>query len=75
MIVPHDRSESSLAFQHWVVDLGLSIPPSKIWEKTMALGAAAATASATANAGTNGEKVYQYSNLHMSLNYVCIREQ
>ena len=27
--------------QRWVVDLGLSIPQSKIWEKTMALGMAA----------------------------------
>ncbi len=24
--------------QQWVVDLGLSIPQSKIWEKTVALG-------------------------------------
>ena len=27
--------------QRWVVDLGLSIPQSKIWEKTLALGIAA----------------------------------
>ena len=43
--------------QNWVIDLGLSIPQSKIWEKTMALGAAAAAASATLNPGGNGDQV------------------
>ena len=31
--------------QRWAVDLGLSIPQSKIWEKILALGMAADTGS------------------------------
>jgi hypothetical protein len=45
------------------VDLGLSIPQSKIWEKTMALGGAAAAASATINGGTNGDLVCTYRTM------------
>lgn len=45
--------------QRWVVDLGLSIPQSKIWEKTLALGMAAA---ATNKAPTSDDSDSAESN-------------